>query len=525
MRSWFGLVALIFLTFHAVSSANIIIWTEGGSPGDKVWRANLDGTGIAPFINYGNSGNEIAVNIQSGKIYWVGANFSHGIIFEADLDGTGAREFVHGPKSWHLSAVTLDPTMGKLFWSLRRSSELTGSIWQAGLVMPDGESAQTRTDIQQVINEGLSSPLVLKMVPGSGFIYVRDGVIGQGAEHELAIRRVAIDGSSVTTVVPNRVHDFDIDQVQGKFYWSDYTPGGSSVRRANVDGTNEETLFTFSNPREIHVDGVAGILYWTRATQDPELWRANLDGTGAELLFQINEDFADFVILTCMTSVCGNGCCDQGETCQTCPSECNVCGDGCCLGHESTCNCPADCTVPVCGDDCCHDLEDCNNCAIDCTPGCGDNCCLGFESTCGCTADCGSLCGDGCCNAGETYSNCLADCDEPSCGTCRLWGDIAPPFCTVNLDDILCWLRAFGDYSLCPLCDITPCSGNGICNLDDLLAVLAAFGGGNSCPAPCPSGGCCMGSGQCMSLSKDDCLSAGGDYQGTRWPCGTATCP
>ncbi len=44
-------------------------------------------------------------------------------------------------------------------------------------------------------------------------------------------------------------------------------------------------------------------------------------------------------------SVCGNGSCEQGETNQSCPTDCNSeCGNGTCNAGENVNNCPADCT-------------------------------------------------------------------------------------------------------------------------------------------------------------------------------------
>jgi hypothetical protein len=77
--------------------------------------------------------------------------------------------------------------------------------------------------------------------------------------------------------------------------------------------------------------------------------------------------------------VCGNGTCDNGETCSACPSECGacppVCGDGKCAPHvEDSWNCLKDCP-PVCGNGTCDNGETCSACPSECfdcrPPGCG----------------------------------------------------------------------------------------------------------------------------------------------------------
>lgn len=61
---------------------------------------------------------------------------------------------------------------------------------------------------------------------------------------------------------------------------------------------------------------------------------------------------------------CGDGICEEGESCDYCPEDCGtcpppVCGDGVCEGDENYLNCPADCTneLPGCdrfNDDTCQ---------------------------------------------------------------------------------------------------------------------------------------------------------------------------
>lgn len=74
-------------------------------------------------------------------------------------------------------------------------------------------------------------------------------------------------------------------------------------------------------------------------------------------------------------------------------------------------------------------------------------------------------------------------CSGSSCGNTPVrFGDVngtggAAP----NLDDILCVLSGFGNFSTCPNADIAGCTPNLIINLDDLLAVMAAFAGADPC--------------------------------------------
>ena len=160
-----------------------------------------------------------------------------------------------------------------------------------------------------------------------------------------------------------------------------------------------------------------------RETDDVDTVEIVLDGplpVGQRTRFILDDGQATNVINYCLGfgPSCGDGCCNVGEDCTTCPQDCIECGDGCCVPGEDTCNCPADCSTD-CGDGCCNGTEDCTNCTTDCNT-CGDGCCVSGETACTCLADCPAQCGDGCCSPGETFETCPADCEAiPAAST---WG-------------------------------------------------------------------------------------------------------
>lgn len=70
--------------------------------------------------------------------------------------------------------------------------------------------------------------------------------------------------------------------------------------------------------------------------------------------------------------------------------------------------------------------------------------------------------------------------------------------CTVTTR-VECLGEYFGDATLC---DPTPCP-----------------------PPPPPTGACCLPTGECVTLTQEECAEAEGEYQGDRAGCDPETCP
>ncbi len=109
---------------------------------------------------------------------------------------------------------------------------------------------------------------------------------------------------------------------------------------------------------------------------------------------------------------CGNGKCEEGETCADCPKDCGTCK-----------------TEPECGDKSCDSGETQENCCTDC--GCPkDEECI--SNKCKKISDCGN----NICDAGENYKNCPRDCPSGSeDGYCdKVKDDICDPDCPEEKD-------------------------------------------------------------------------------------------
>lgn len=105
---------------------------------------------------------------------------------------------------------------------------------------------------------------------------------------------------------------------------------------------------------------------------------------------------------------CGDGNCDSGEDCDSCPGDCPTgVSQVCCSGNIYTGDCCSiddcgehedcishKCTIqPYCGDGDCNGDDDCSNCPGDCPTGTGQVCCSGdlYAGECCTPSDCDPL--------------------------------------------------------------------------------------------------------------------------------------
>ena len=159
---------------------------------------------------------------------------------------------------------------------------------------------------------------------------------------------------------------------------------------------------------------------------------------------QTNGDCSDGVYCngteTCVAGACQEGappsCADDGlfcsgnEVCDELAQGCGHTGDPC--GGGTICDEGTDLCLPLtCGNGICDVGEDCGSCPVDCGSGTGGTCGACFKGRCDgvcdpkkeglACADCAPTwcCGDGSCEGDETVGSCATDCGCSSDGECN----------------------------------------------------------------------------------------------------------
>jgi len=176
--------------------------------------------------------------------------------------------------------TTAKATNARLFFL----SVSSGQVLSAN---PDG------SDLKVIVSEGRRLPDGVVVDVAGGHLYWTN--MGNPISNDGSIERSNLNGSNVTHIVPSGAtftpKQLQLDEKNRKLYWCDRE--GMRVMRANVDGSNIETLVDTSEgdarPGKdlkkwcvgIALDVEAGKLYWTQKGADKagegRLFRANLE--------------------------------------------------------------------------------------------------------------------------------------------------------------------------------------------------------------------------------------------------------
>jgi DNA-binding beta-propeller fold protein YncE len=218
-----------------------VYWTSPES--QAIRRADLDGSNKEIVIDTGDSSRRpfgLALDVVNSKIYWT----EQGVpaVYRAHLDGHSQEALVMSGLI-RPNYIALDRTQGEMYWT----DPARGTIQRASL---DG------TSVVDVIT-GLYNPHGIAIDPGAGKVYWME--VGNHS-----IERADLDGSNRETLINSgliNAHGISLDLIDGKMYYTDsgtssFVPeDGDAIKRADLDGSNEETLLTTSldNPHGIDI--------------------------------------------------------------------------------------------------------------------------------------------------------------------------------------------------------------------------------------------------------------------------------
>jgi sugar lactone lactonase YvrE len=185
----------------------------------------------------------------AGSVYWTDRGASE--LKRMDFHGTNLETItlsgeVASPGS-NVRGIAIDLSNQRIFWADNGSDRLL----RASL---DGSAAA----VVYAITGGNSFPADVRLDLVNQHFYWCDQL-------RRRIQRSAFDGGEVTDVITNAAatgpYFMDLDLGAGKIYWGDFD--GGAIFRANLDGSERETLLTGNNrTRGVAVDPRGGMLYW-----------------------------------------------------------------------------------------------------------------------------------------------------------------------------------------------------------------------------------------------------------------------
>lgn len=201
------------------SLAEKIYFSDFENSGDgKIWRMNLDGSGLEKLVEGIDDPYSVALNLKDGKVYWAD---DAGNVGRANLDGTNVeREFIH-VEGGQMRAIDFDGVEEIIYFYEVYNEDLYAA-------KADG------TGISKIVSGAYGYGIYVDEVNRK--IYYEDRNVP-------AIFQADLDGSGAVKIadVPRtRVHGMAVDHKEGKFYWANRDNG--TIVRANLDGTGIENF-------------------------------------------------------------------------------------------------------------------------------------------------------------------------------------------------------------------------------------------------------------------------------------------
>ena len=231
---------------------------------------------------------------HAGKIYWSTMDSSDPALLRAELDGTDIETVVSG----NTKGLAVDAVDRKVYWGHFSLPTQGNSIRRANL---SGSNPEILVDLWAI------SPLYIALDRNRGRYYVALGAFEDcGGILRFNMHDTGQGGNGVQ-VTSDCAIGVAVDSAAAKLYWTMNEPA-PMILRANLDGSDVETVL---NPGHfvvgIDLDPVRGKVYWTQSGTDQilragkvywswdtyeveEIRRANLDGSNPETVLSTSID-------------------------------------------------------------------------------------------------------------------------------------------------------------------------------------------------------------------------------------------
>ena len=235
-------------------AAGHIYWTNMGVPyldDGSIERADLDGGNRTVIVPQGITFTPKQLHLEkdSGKLYWCDREGMR--VMRANLDGSDVETLVQTGEGeedrrdatkWCVG-ITVDSELGQIYWTQKGGDNSgRGRIFRAGLDIPAGEDAASRTDIE-IWFDDLPEPIDLELDARSRVMYWTDrGNPPQGN----TVNRAPIDvfpsnGRAPELLVSDLMEGIGVAlDIRGDRLFA--TDLGGSLYSARLDGSEKRTL-------------------------------------------------------------------------------------------------------------------------------------------------------------------------------------------------------------------------------------------------------------------------------------------
>jgi DNA-binding beta-propeller fold protein YncE len=232
--------------------AGHVYWTNMGVPNlndGSIERCDLDGGNRITIVPPGgtHTPKQIHLDRTHRKLYWADREGMR--MMRANLDGSaveilvvsGDPEVHRGDATKWCVGVSLDHARGQLYWTQKGSDNAgQGRILRAGIEIPAGETAASRSDIE-VWRDGLPEPIDLEFDPASRVLYWTDRGDPPAGN---TLNRAAVDApaSEPPKILIDHLMEaigLALDVAGGRLFVTDL---GGSIYSARLDGADVKVL-------------------------------------------------------------------------------------------------------------------------------------------------------------------------------------------------------------------------------------------------------------------------------------------